>query len=964
MITCADSEDGEAFALPDLWKVSKFSSEAENPTIHGVEEFGKCCPLRLMPFFPLRVAQGCHETEKGLFGSTKSLQLRFPDLETFGYGPLEDVSASESSAISLQGDEPETVEILQNNAWIEIENGDNSSKDRWLKTWEAFYDPSFNEPTIFISEAGPRVFDAALLKSPTLLNSDNNTLSSSRALSTDPVIQALLQLGVGRQSSLFEYDNERRSFVARPGTIRVSGYSIDVFESLRKRFTKYGNEMVDLRSFVVDAYNQRSPCATLIATAATVSSISLSLLTYIWRCSENIPSLLQLQALFNRPGQLMSCLHDMTRKILKANNDEMILSSIFESIQALEYTDLWLRPIALQILSSISKPWLESFGHSIGLQVNGPSVHTDSFVWYDTVENTKGDAIDAFQLMPGFIKGKEREMIAESRHSLKLLRSQSPNHVMLYPFHGKASEVPELEWRFHWSDVEEIEAKAICYEASVLQSFTLKHRSPAPLKNEFQNNVLDPHDADPFGASLDKIQGEISDSHTTFEQPSPVDEQSVKVSPFHKILYRAFSRGETDSESDDMFVPALAVSPLLSFSPILAAQSRLLNLSCLQMLFKEHDLRSHLQLQRQFHLFGDGMFTSRLSHALFDTELESAERRKGHVRTGRMGLKLGSRDSWPPASSELRLVLMGILTESYHSTANTKCRVPSSGELPGGLSFALRDLSEEEIQKCMELHSIEALDFLRLQYKTPSPLDTVITNSCLDKYDAIFKLLLRVTRMLFVVNQLSRICTHRSKTSVDTNPIAIRFQFEAHHFVSTIAEYFSIVAVGSNWDQFETQIQDIEQRLDNDDLSSQLGGQAGLRQLRLRHEQMLDSIMFSLLLRKRQHKAAKLLEDIFRLILAYNKGMIDESHQKNSTPSNMFSVDHIYHEFGANVGAFIDVCRSLVEQDIKGPGIKTESCTSSRLLDRHIATQSGPSTIAQLVVKLEMNDHYSNRWRK
>lgn len=963
MNTYDDREDGEAFALPDLWKASKFCPEAESPIIYGLEEIGKCCSWALIPIPPLTVAQGHHESRKQVLGSTKTIQLRFPDLETFEYGPLDDVSASESSAVSLHGDEQETAEALKYDVWIDVRSDHGPSKDRCLKTWEAFYDPSFKEPITYVSEAGPRIFDAALLNSPTLLNPDNNSLSSSRALSTDPVIKALLQLSVGRQSSLFEYDDEKRSFVPRPGTFRVSGYSIDAFKSICERFTKYGNEMVDLRSFVDKTYNQRSPCATLVAAAATVSSISLSLLAYIWQCSENIQSLLQLQALFDRPGQLMSCLHDMTRKISKANSNEMIISSIFNSIQTLEYTDSWLRPIALQILSSISKPWLESLGCSIGLQANGPIAQ--SAIGYHTVGNALGNAIDAFQLIPDFFKDKEHEMIAESRHNLELLRSQSPDHVMLYPFHGKVQEVPELGWHFDWTDVERMEAEAKRYEASVLQAMKLKHRPLAHTCSWLGSNVLDPcRNFDPFGASLDEIKADISDSCATSEQPSLADEQSVNVNPFQTTLQRAFSREETKRRSDDSFAPALAVTPVLSFRPILAAQSRLLNLSCLQMLFKEHDLRSHLQLQRQFHLFGDGMFTSRLSHALFDTEFESAERRKGHVRTGRMGLKLGSRDSWPPASSELRLVLMGILTESYHSAVKTEGPVLSGGELPGGLSFALRDLSEAEIQRCMELHSIEALDFLRLQYKAPSPLDTIITNSSLDKYDTIFRLLLRVTRMLFVVNQLSCIGTHRSKTLLDPNPIAIRFRFEAHRFVSTIGEYFSTVAVGSNWDRFETEIQDLERRLDNDDLSSQLGGQAGLRQLRLRHEQMLDSMMFALLSRKRQHKAAKLLEDIFGLILAYNKGMIDGSHQKSSTPSNTLSVELIYCEFRASVRAFIDVCRSLVEQDIKGHGIQMDPGTPSRLVDRHIATQSGPSAITQLVLKLEMNNHYSKRWRE
>jgi len=887
------------------------------------------------------------------------LQLRFPDLETFHYGPLEDISVLGSSAVSLQGEESENIEILQDDIWVDAGSDNRPSKERRLKTWEAFYDPGFKEPITYISEGGPRVFDAALLSITTLLDSDNTRPYSGRASSTDPALKALLQLGMGRQSFLFAFDSERRSFVPRSGPPSISGYSIGGVQSLNAKFTQYGNEMIKLQYFVDKVYKQRSPCATLVAAAATISSISSAILGYIWRYSEDIESFLQLQAVFDRPGQLMSCLCDMIGIISKANNDEMILSSVFDCIQALENAGSWLRPISLHILAAISTPWLESLAHSIGLQTNRPTAYAESLICRNA-----GDTTNTVQVMPKFIKDKELEMIIESRHSLKLLQSQSPDHVMLYP-HGKASEVPKLEWHFDWADIKRIEAKAKRYEASVQQALMPKHNSQAHTRSWVHNKVQDSRpDFDPFGVSLDKIQADISDSRATFEQLSPIDQPLVDGNIFPDVLGKAFSKEVADPESSDVFAPTLAIAPLLSFSPIIAAQSRLLNLSCLRMLFKEHDLRGHLELQRRFHLFGDGIFTSRLSHALFDTELESAERRKGHVRTGRMGLKLGSRDSWPPASSELRLVLMGILTETYYGALATDVPVPSNGELPGGLSFALRDLSEEEIQKCMELHSIEALDFLRLQYKAPSPVDAVITTSCLGKYDVIFRLLLRVTRMLFVVNQLSRIGKHRSRASFDTDPIASRFRFEAHYFVSTIAEYFSTVAVGSNWDQFETEIKDLERRLQNDDFSGQLGGHEGLRQLRMRHEQMLDKMMFALLSRKREQQAVKLLEDVFGLILAYNKSIIDGTHKGVSTSNGISNVGHIYHEFRAKVRAFMDACRALVEQEVKSAISMTDSTASSGLLSRHSTRQGSPSALTQLLLRLEMNNHYSKAFRK
>lgn len=958
-----DGNDGEAFSLSDLWKASKFTSEAERPTIHSLEKLGKCRTLQLNSYCTAKLLKDCRENGQRGFGSTKTLELRFPDLETFQYGPLDNVSASEASTIFSLDEEPEKAEISQNDIWVDVGSHKSPPRDQWLKTWEAFHDPSFKEPLTYISEAGPRVFDAALFRFPKLLDFGDDT-PSCRAIATDPMLRALLQLGVGRQSSQFVYDVERQSFVSRNGGSRVSGYSMDVFESVTARFMTYGNNMVKLRSFIDKAYKTQSPCAALIAVAATVSSISSAVLEHMWRYSYKTQSILQLQASFDRPGELMSCLCDMTKKISETNSDEMILSIVFDFVQALEYAVPWLRPIVLQILSSISKPWLGSLSRSIGLLATHPTASGEPFAWYGGPEKSVGNGVDdnpMDQAMPKFIGEKENEMIVESRQNLKLLQSHSPEHFMLNPSHGKALEMAKLTWHFDWADVERIEANAKRYELGVLKALSMKHRTLPPTRRSLKDELLDSHlSFDPFGAPPDWIFTEISKSSAVFEQPPPMNPRSVDFNPFQKILVKAFAREEADPADDNVFAPALSVTPLLSFSPILAAQSRLLSLSCLRMLFKEHNLRTHLQLQRRFHLFGDGMFTSRLSHALFDPELESAERRKGHVRTGLMGLKLGSRDSWPPASSELRLVLMGILTESYYSTIKPDVPGLNGAELPGGLSFALRDLSEEEIQKCMELHSLEALDFLRLQYKAPSPLGAIITPSCLEKYDAIFRLLLRTTRMQFVVNQLGRIGTHHSRSSPYTDPIATRFRVEAHYFVSTIGEYFSTVAIGSKWNQFEYEVEGMEQKLFDDDFAGKFGGHEGLCQLRQRHEQMLNSIMFALLSCKRQQQAVKLLEDIFGLILAYNKS-ITLGIPKGSSASVGVSVDHMYHEFGAKIRAFINTCKGLVEQEVK----RTSNTANPRgLCGRESARRGDASALTQLLLRLEMNDHYSKAFRQ
>jgi len=59
-------EDGEAFGLADLWKPSKFMSEAEDPIFQGLEDFGKCCRLQLVPFLPLKYSRLSRERNRRL----------------------------------------------------------------------------------------------------------------------------------------------------------------------------------------------------------------------------------------------------------------------------------------------------------------------------------------------------------------------------------------------------------------------------------------------------------------------------------------------------------------------------------------------------------------------------------------------------------------------------------------------------------------------------------------------------------------------------------------------------------------------------------------------------------------------------------------------------------------------------------------------------------------------------------
>ena len=876
-------------------------------------------------------------------------KLKLPDLASFQYGPLQDLSSLESSSISLDDEKPEgSIPEAYEDVWAFAGNEDVLPHAQEPRTWERFYNRDIKEKSSYLSEAGPGAFDAALVAGIDIGASGDDT-PETHIVQSDPLLAALVQLGMGRASSMFTYDTNKQSFQSNFGHLRMSGYTIESFRSLTDGLIEHGNHFVALAGFVEMVYAKNSPSTTLVALAATISSISSLLLRYLGDASNMLRSVLQLQALFTKVGQILHCLSNLVKLLPTSGMDAEILSVIYCCCQDLEQSPSWLRATFEQVLSRVSKPWLRSVGSYIGLNLY-TSTSCDASMLLHTqdidAQSKAGQEKSKPKVIPNFISKESSNKLLQTHNSLKLLRKSCSNHILTGSVKSRFVDPPELEWHFTWIDIERIEAKAKAYETNILEAINEKPswQEPYPVG---RNTVMGRSalDFDPFMVPHGLLQTHLPDSDNIFELSLSKLCQAVEADALEEFLTCVLKENQVSDLASNASVPPLSVTPLLSFSPIISAQARIINLTCLRLLFKDHNLLDHLRLQWQFHLFGDGVFASQVSQALFDPELESAERWKGYRRIGKIGLKLGSRSSWPPASSELRIALMGILSECYRSTL-TGVNEKRSSDLPGGLSFAIRDISEAEIKRCMNPDSIEALDFLRLQYKAPAPLDAVLTASSLNKYDTIFKLLLRVKRMLFVVSQLASDVRSRARNKTHVDLSTIRFSFEAHHFVTTINEYLFAVAIGLPWSSFESDIADIERKLDNDEVAYQISSHEGVHQLHVRHEEVLDRMLFGLLLRKRQEHAMTVLEEIFRTILRFVKTKHEASPHGLRGPPSINSKQDLYHKFRNNVRIFIDVCKRLSDKQLGSSA-------------RQSAVQRGASNIDQLLLRLGMNDYYS-----
>ncbi|KAF3937369.1 hypothetical protein ABW19_dt0205133 [Dactylella cylindrospora] len=631
------------------------------------------------------------------------------------------------------------------------------------------------------------------------------------------------------------------------------------------------------------------------------------------------------------------------------------------------------------MLQRIASPWLTSLSKALGLVDDkspfGEDIFEDEafFIGLGEVGQQEGDQEPHIDLIffptniPSFLMQEEAERIYETARGLKLLRRFYPEHPLLND-HG--IERRGLRWNFSWEDLQLIDLEAASHEKRLqlaMQSFNLLRKQLVQRPPRIVSKDHDTFTFDYFGKSEEEIQASLVASL-----------EAMNIEPPRRFGFGGAADDGLGNEALNVeqipseqvaakYPPPLSITFSLSLNPILQAQARLTNMACMRLLFKERNIRSQFELLHSFLLFGDGVYVARLSAALFSEDLAVGATNSGirsGIAVGGWGLQLGIRDDWPPASSELRLALMGIMADCYTANIGRNSRHKENDDLPGGLSFMVREMTEEEEDKCKNADSLEALDFLQVRYKPESPFDTVIDPASLVKYDRLFKHLLRIVRMLFVVNRLFGYTNlDRGKTRV-INPTIQRFRVEAHFFVSALAKYMFETGVETVWKVFAKKIDEVERRLERYDIADKYGDMESLGQLAAYHNGCLDQMLFTTMLRLRQQPVLNLIEEIFSMILKFSKivrlqhsGVVDPLF-----PTDDATISKLYARFRKRVGIFISVARALSERRGYGGLAKRESDKSKD--SGRTADSAEGGALGQLLVKLEMSSYYLDAAKK
>jgi hypothetical protein len=804
-------------------------------------------------------------------------------------------------------------------AFLDVVHG--SHKDGLL-SWNDFVGEDRNPA--YLSEAAGGYFEQALC-----ISTRKDDQVQLKHPNPDTLQASLRELGLGRDSVFFYYDPIKATFSARSEASTPQDVSVDMLDHLVAGFLQLGNDMRTLRPSVKQSLvSLRTPVR--LALSAVIGVAVHALESDMRLSSTTVTTCLQLREIIRKPSIMAASLRTLVEHCPEDAEDMAPFIQICDTLCG-KYP--WLRETLQEIVARSLSSQIEAIGRSVGL---GTSIFFSTYLVSET---------SLTPVSKGSLPAEVREVLVESQEALALLRETSPDHQL---FTCSTASRVNLQWDYSWESISKLQTRAMEYEASLKQAILGLQIPANPLLSDSPLHSLH-RSGDSTEQHSNILREPGNPTSLNLSPPAckpgypdlgiPAGLQTVpgkEVTCSQDYLFQVVSSALSGKNSQLFDLqPDLEQSLSLSLTPLLTAQHRLLSYSTLCLLFEVHDLQTHLLLQNRFQLLGDGVFTSQLTHALFDSSESSGEgmRKNG----GRTGLRLQSRQSWPPASSELRLVLMGVLSESILIETN---RRGDNTNLAVGfparpaprlesLSFAIRDLSDEDLEKCRDVDTIHALDFLTLQYKPPSALlETIITPRSLKLYDEIFIHLLRLLRVKSAAQELVTDVTTRSRSKrYAALPRNHKIRLEIHHFVLNLADWVQNTVIAQKWASFAANLDQVQKGLERRDYNGALEAGKGLKSITSLHEGVVDDIARTLFLKKRYTEVKTMLDRIFNFVLQLSKKIrMENADGENCKDAAVRRLHDSFRKEVKNFLAYLHSNSSGIqgERDPRGPAALME----------------------------------------
>uniref|UniRef100_G3NIK9 Gamma-tubulin complex component 6 n=1 Tax=Gasterosteus aculeatus aculeatus TaxID=481459 RepID=G3NIK9_GASAC len=281
----------------------------------------------------------------------------------------------------------------------------------------------------------------------------------------------------------------------------------------------------------------------------------------------------------------------------------------------------------------------------------------------------------------------------------------------------------------------------------------------------------------------------------------------------------------------------------------------LVNKAVVDYFFVELGVERHFEALRHFLLMEDGEFAQSLSDLLFE--------------------KLGSGQT--PGELLTPLVLNSILSKALQYSLH--------GDIPlaANFTFALRFLPET-----FHPHAPDSLNCLELRYKVDWPLNIIITDSCMNKYNRLFSFLLQLKHMVW---SLREVWFHLKRTallkgagrSVQFHQLQL-YRHEMQHFVKVIQGYIANQILQVSWSEF----------------TAKLASASDLDAIHRTHADYLNRAIFRGLLTEKAAPVMNIIHSIFSLILKFRAQLIAQpwgSHQGEAVHPSFVAMQQSYNTF-------------------------------------------------------------------
>uniref|UniRef100_A0A8C2BJ49 Gamma-tubulin complex component 6 n=1 Tax=Cyprinus carpio TaxID=7962 RepID=A0A8C2BJ49_CYPCA len=291
--------------------------------------------------------------------------------------------------------------------------------------------------------------------------------------------------------------------------------------------------------------------------------------------------------------------------------------------------------------------------------------------------------------------------------------------------------------------------------------------------------------------------------------------------------------------------------------------------------FVELGVEKHFETLRHFLLMEDGEFALSLSDQLFE--------------------KLGSGQT--PGELLTPLVLNSILNKALQYS------VHGDSELAAHFTFALRYLPE-----IFHPHAPDSLNCLELRYKVDWPVNIVITDSCLNKYNRLFSFLLQLKHMVW---SLRDVWFHLKRTGEISAPHCAGrsaqfhqlqlYRHEMQHFVKVIQGYIANQILQVSWSEF----------------THKLSSANDLDAIHRTHAEYLNRAIFRGLLTEKAAPVMNIIHSIFSLILKFRGQLIAqpwELQQGEPVHPSFIAMQQSYNTFKYYSRFLFKVVTKLVDK--------------------------------------------------